>query len=359
MVFINDIVKVLVVAGDGDSAATRTVDSKTGKISYHGFHIDVWNRVVVKLSEKYEFVTSYTDENDRNYNSYVDKVYAGEYDIVVGHFFRTSWREERINYTNPLTIDANAIIHKNNTNTIGKMKVVLWKCSGIMITLLIFGLIIGLLIFWIDPNRVVNMPHLKNKQRLFLYRSMLTGIATVVGEMGYLSENASLEKSGIILVIIIMSVSFVFIMFMQAEVTRILIQNTSRKLTKDNLSNMTLLGIKGYSTVEKLKKIGGSVDMFDTSSDKLIDKYLVGDKNYDGVILSYIDAFTYAKQNHDLTITMDFGYEPACWIVNQAKKRFLEDVNQVLAELTASTEVQRICHSYFGNIIDVPVCSLA
>ena len=190
---------------------------------------------------------------------------------------------------------------------------------------------------------------------------MLTGIATVVGEMGYLSENASLEKSGIILVIIIMSVSFVFILFMQAEVTRILIQNTTRKLTKDSLSNMTLLGIKGYSTVEKIKKMGGSVDVFDTSSDKLIDKYLVGDNDneYDGVILSYIDAFTYAKQNHDLTITMDFGYEPACWIVNQTKKRFLEDVNQVLAELTSSTEVQRICHSYFGNITDVPVCSLS
>ena len=104
MVYVNDIIKVLVVLGDeyNGSATKEIIDEKTGEASYYSLNWDVWQRVSAKLKDKYNFNVNFTDKSDNNYNGFVERVYGGEYDIVVGSFFHTLWREKRIDYTQPL-----------------------------------------------------------------------------------------------------------------------------------------------------------------------------------------------------------------------------------------------------------------
>ena len=39
----------------------------------------------------------------------------GKYDLVIGSFINTKWRESKIDFTTPILIDANAILHEYNT----------------------------------------------------------------------------------------------------------------------------------------------------------------------------------------------------------------------------------------------------
>jgi ABC-type amino acid transport substrate-binding protein len=360
MVYVNEIIKVLVVLGeDNDGSATkRMVDAKTGNVTYYGFNWDVWKRVSEKLKGKYDFHTSFTNKYDNNYNSFVEKVYGGEYDIVVGSFFHTAWRETRINYTHPIAIDANAVLHKNEFSVFGELGRVIWKSSEMLIYLIFIGVIVGLFLVMIDPTRAKKISTIRGNKHLFLIRSLLTGIATMFGEMGYLSENSSLRLSGVVFVVIVMALSFVLVMFIQGAITRILINQTGSNVTKQNVGYKRLLGHEGYSVVNKLKRFRANIDVVSNiTTDQMIQKYLESEK-YDGCVLSYTHGYPYTKKYPDLMLSIDFGYEPVSWVVRQTKKVFNEDVNRELLELTGSTELQRICHSYFGNINAVPVCSL-
>ena len=360
MVYVNEIIKVLVVLGeDNDGSATKQmIEPKTGRVTYYGFNWDVWKGVSDKLKGKYDFHTSFTNKNDNNYNSFVEKVYRGEYDIVVGSFFHTLWRETRIDYSHPIAIDANAVLHKNEFSVLGELGRVIWKSSEMLIYLIFIGIIVGLLLVMIDPTRAKHLSTIRGNKNLFLIRSLLTGIATMFGEMGYLSENSSLRISGVVFVIIIMALSFVLVMFIQGAITRILINQSGSNVTKQNVGYKRLLGHEGYSVVNKLKRFRANIDVVSNmTTEKMIEKYLASD-TYDGCVLSYTHGYPYTKKYPDLILSIDFGNEPVSWVISQAKKVFREDVNQELLELTGTTELQRICHSYFGNINEVPVCSL-
>ena len=361
MVFQNEIIKVLVVLGDVNSGGNITwkkQDSITGKESYSGFNWDVWSKVREKLEDKYDFVISFTNKNDNDYNAFVDKVYKGAYDIVVGSFLHTVWRETRIDYTLPLAIDANAILHKDKIDVVREMGRIVWKSSEMILNLLVTGIIVGVLLFWIDPQRA-SVAGLKKSKYMFFMRSILTGVAAMLGEMGYISENASLKLPGVIFAVFVMALSFVFIMFIQAAITRSLINDTSQIITKDNVGQYKMLGYDGYATVEKMKRYGVEVETVgDITTDEMIKKYLNNEEDYGGCILSYTHAYPYTKKYPNLVLSINFGNEPVAWVVNQSKRAFKEDVNREIVKLSNNTELQRICHHYFGDIHDVPVCSL-
>ena len=107
------------------------------------------------------------------------------------------------------------MLHKNEFSLLGELARVIWKTSEMMIFLIVVGIIVGLLLVIIDPKRAKQLSSIRGNKNLFLIRSLLTGIATMFGEMGYLSENSSLRISGVLFVITIMAFSFVLIMFIQ------------------------------------------------------------------------------------------------------------------------------------------------
>ena len=357
-----DIIKVLVVLGerrDGTSVYRLPKAGKSGEILYRGFIWDVWARIRDRLKDKYDFITEFTEVGDNNYNGFVEKVERGEYDMVVGAFFSTVWRESRIDYLLPLAIDANSILHIDDVNVIREITNVLRNSIYIVFYLLIAGIIVGLLTFYIDPGRAKAVNLVKNKT-LFFVRSILTGIATMLGEMGFMSENASLKPVGVIFSIIVMIISFVLVMFVQGEITTLLIEEGSKKITKDNIKNQKkFLGHHGYSVVEKLRDYGAKIETIkDIPTDKLVEKYLKNKDKYAGVILSYLHAYQHTKKHKNLVISHDFGDEPTGYIISQNKPKFKEAFNRELLRLKQKRALRNICRSYFGAIESLPTCQM-
>ena len=356
-------IRVFILVGDSDQYTTRAYKTKDkdGKEIYRGFFYDVWRIVKAKLDYKYNFVEIYSLPTDSNFNEFVNQTNQGKYDIVIGGFFALEEREKKINFANPIVINANCILHQYDKDKLAILKNLL-KVSGILlIYLLVTGIFIGVILWLFDNNRTIFLAQIKNsvnKQQVQFIRSLMTGIAAVYGEMGYLAENTTLSIFSSTLLIIFMTISFILVMFTQGEFTKILLegQETS-KFTIDNLPNKPLLGLKGNAETIKIKRYGAKVDELENiTSEELVEKYLNNKDKYAGVILSYIQSFGFAKKYPSLIISSSFGYEPASYVVNPSKKQFLKDVNLIILEARKSLIIKKLCNKYFPDT-ETFVCS--
>ena len=84
----------------------------------------------------------------------------------------------------------------------------------------------------------------------FIFRSIITGIATVFGEMGYLAERASPRPKGLILSAIIMVIASFFLMYVQGEITNTIVKheinlvNIPNKNSKEKDSHRSNIKLK-------------------------------------------------------------------------------------------------------------------
>ena len=354
-----DTVAVLVVLGSpSEGNRTSEIIDDNGTKTYAGFNWDLWTKVRESLGSKYNFIVSFTDQDDENYNGFVQKVADGKYDLVIGTFFRTPWRESMIDYVTPHSIDSNIILHKSHLGLFSDLKKVIGRIGLLLVYLILTGLAFGILLFIIDPNRRTILRKPNQKGGKFLMRALLTGVATVFGEMGFLSENASLSVGGTALVIIIMIVSVVLIMFAQAKITHIMI-DVNDEFNRSNVKGRHFLGFKGYSSVEKMKRYKTTVtEKENLTTEQLIQEYLKNDDKYEGCILAYSHAYPYLYSGRfdNIAISNGFGNEPASWIVSKRRNELRKDLNSVIITMTKSTDLQHICHMNFDQ--DGPMCSL-
>ena len=356
-------VKVLIILGKSLTTTKKTVDAK-GNATYSGFTWDVWEKIEDALKDKYNFVVEFSPETSTNYNLYIRDVSIGKYDMVVGSFINTKWRESKIDFTTPILIDANAILHEYNATLWDDMKVVLYKTSKLIFYLLVMGVVFGTLLYFVDPKRI-NFQRTKEfglskkSKYIFYLRSVVTGIATMFGEMGFLAENPSLSIKGIVLVIFIMTVAFIYIMFIQAEITTVLINRTKNKITNDTIGHKKFLGWSSDPVPQKLKRYGAYIELQENISMKdMVSKYLGNTDIYRGIAIPYCFGHKYLKQYPNLTLSTGFGNEPSAFVVSQHKQRLKEDVNAVIIDLKTKLKLQQMCQSYFGDVQDIPVCSL-
>ena len=351
-------IKVLIVLGNSLTTTKKTVDTK-GNTTYSGFMWDVWQKIEDTLEDKYNFIVEFSPEKSTNYNLYVQDVSVGKYDLVVGSFMNTKWRESKIDFTTPVIIDANAILHEYKTTILDDMMVVIYKTSKLIFYLVVIGIIFGTLLYFVDPERIIFQRKTRTSSKKFLFRSIMTGVASMFGEMGFLSENASLSITGSILVIFIMTISFLYVMFTQAEITRVLINQSKRKLNNNTLGYKKFLGWSNDPVSYKLKRYGANIDLQENiNMEDMVSKYLGNTEIYRGIVVPYCFGYKYTKKYPNLTLSTGFGNEPSAFIVNQNKQQLKEDVNAVIIDMKTSLKLQQICQTYFGNIQDIPVCSL-
>ena len=352
-------IKVFVILGPPDSIVTTTrINSNDGGYIYNGFGWTIFQNIKRKLKDKYNFIVTFSDLKDNDYDKFIREVNENKYDIIIGEFFTNNYREKLINFTTPISIDSNAILHIKKTNPFSTFYKIFKKVSYQFLFLILLGLVFGLLLYFIESGREYHSKRLQKSNRLRFLRSIVTGISSMFGEMGYLSERSSLTIRGIILITIIMSIAFLFIMYIQGAITSSLIKEESDNITKND-SNKTLIGFKGYSTVNKLKRYGFKViEVENLTTDDYIKEYLKNTEKYDGAIFAYCEAFEYLKKYPNLTISLDFGNEPVSFPVNKEKINFLEDVNKTITELRDNLELNRICKSYYNDVPNIPVCSL-
>jgi len=351
-------IKVFIIIGSSLTTTNKTIDSE-GNALYSGFTWDIWKKIEESLKDKYNFEVSFSPEKSTNYNIYVNDIATGKYDIAIGSFFNTKWREGKIDFSSPILIDANSILHEHETSIVSNLQTVLVRAGSLILYLILMGIFFGILLYYVDPKRIKQFPDFKNSKYLFFLRSIVTGIATMFGEMGFLVENPSLNIAGIILIIMTMTIAFLYIMFIQAEITTVVINQSGKSINHNNIGHKTFLGWKSDPVPQKLKRYGANIELHEKISvDNMIKKYLNNKNKYRGIVLPYCFAYKYMIKYPTLRLSTDFGNELGAFVINPTKQIFKEDVNNVIINLKTTLQLQNICQVYFGNIDNVPVCSL-
>ena len=249
-------------------------------------------------------------------------------------------------------IDSNVILYKQSNNLLWDLKYVVLKSWKLLLMVLIIGVISGIFIYISDPHRVdASSAYLVKNKSLFLNRAILTGVSSVLGEMGFLSENSSLSIVSIIVIIIIMLSSATIILYYQAVITNLLFQKKNDDIKMDDIKDKTLLAYKHYRPThiilvhnpKKIYYIKGNLD-------KVVDEYLDENKRHaDGIIMSYVDSIKYLKEYKNVRTSSFIGHELASFIVSKNKMRFKMDINKILFQPKIRMKLYNICKQHHGK----------
>ena len=273
---------------------------------------------------------------------------TGKYDLGLATYMQNKTRDHKVNYTVPITIDAFAVYHYSDTSVTEVFKDVLFQIGYLILILIILGIVTGILLFLVDPNRS-KATNIKSR-KVFLLRSIMTGISTFFGEAGFLFENSTSSIKGLIAVSIIMLIAVIFLQFMQAEITSLLIDRKMGKgISPTEIKIKPVLGHEGYAHTTRWEENGGLVERHKGKNNTdLLEIYKKNPDKYLGVVLSYYDGYPFIDLHPGITASV-FGNSPSCMIYNPNKVRFGEDLNKGLLHIRATKEKQKICRSYFGS----------
>ena len=349
-------IKVLVVSGNqkvGVETAYKYT-GKNGKIKYNGYLYNVFEIIKDRLKDKYDFDVKFTDPSDQNYSGWVEKTAKGEYDLVIGGFANTNEREKIVNFTVPMMNNAIGILHKRSDDNAKILLLLILDMLKPVLLLLLLGLIFGLILHFIEPNRGKYLDTIKGRKlskKLMFTRTILTTISAFFGEMGFLSENTNLSIAGIITVVLIMAIAFIILLVAQAQITtlNVKLQKDYGKIDIKNLSDYNFIGFEGNADVKKMEKAGANVTYIkDMTLKEAVDYYLENSEKYNGgLITAYTSAYPFAKQNKELIISYEgIGLIPAGWVVNKDKIELLEDLDKNLLLLREREILGPLCNKY-------------
>ncbi len=351
-------IKVLFIVGDSGTTIKHTVDKQTGKHLYSGFTYDVWQLIAEDLKKKYNFSSHFTDDkkiNASNYNAIVDKVANKEYDVAIGLFHHTPWREKRIDFTTSVILDSTSVIHYPNETALGDAQLVIGEVGKLIAILLLSGLALGLLLAYIDKKRYMPFKGMK-----YVRRVVLSTMAAMFGEMGFLTENASLSIKGMIAVMIIVIIATLTLMYIQAELTDAIIDRVGA-FTRNDIGGKRLIGIKGSAGSEKmanhnlseLKEINHETDI----DDAIVKHYIENKDKYNGFVMSHARAIPLLKK-HGFISSNNFGNQPAGFIVTHTMPHLLDDINISIMHLKKIGKLRKLCKAYYSDDTSGTVCSM-
>lgn len=364
-------IKVLIIKDDNPFSDNYHEETK------RGYHFDVFKMLLVDkdggLYQNYTYEVFYSDPENNNYNTFVDEVYFGKYDLVVGGFSINESREKKINYSIPLYINRVGILHLNKKNYWKNMMILVKETLKLFAFMIVLGIILGGVLYYIEPFRNPDYKKTKKESKLKkekrFRRHILTMVASIFGEMGFLSENSSLSLAGIVFSIVCFMIIFQILIVAQARVTTInlKLENQDSTIEFDKINSneyRPFLAKEGNAESYKVQVLRGKqnrVEIENSSIENLVTNYSFYENEYDGVVLLYTDAYQYLiDKNKNFTFSMEgFGLEPSCWIIrnNSQGIHLLEDINllilkhRALGINTQTDEIQfghltKICKQY-------------
>lgn len=357
-------IKVYVMIGsDTNGNLTHKKTDTNGNTIYTGYQHDIFMLFTQQPEIKNKYVFDFVHakrEGELTYDNVLKKVSDGTFDIVIASFWRNSKREKLVDFSMSSKLDAAAVFYiptqTNMYTPSGNWRPIL-KLIALAI---IIGFIMGIIIFIFSPKR--QGFHRGITKKGFFYRTILTTISSMFGEMGYLSENSPNNLRGIIITITIMIISFIFLSYFQARITTSMLESRiNRNLNTFNIQRGLLLGQKGSAVPKYIEDRGGKVEYVEgLSNDQLIELYFKNKDKYIGVILSYVDGYPYLELYPDVTVSIGFGYVQSHMPVNPKKGYLLEDINRIFSQFKEDKILDATCHKYYKEDLqdNAPICTL-
>jgi hypothetical protein len=352
------LIKVAIITADTSPALVRRIKDSSGKWVYSGLSWDIWLHMLPELKKKYRFTYSFFNTSQKDYGDMINAISKGEYDMCISNFFRTGKRHKIVDFSEPLWIDANAVLHKTQVRMHSDIMSVIDKLIKPISLLLLLGIIFGVILFFTDPARTLHSKRLRKSGRLFFIRSIMTGISTMFGEMGYLTERSSLKISGVIATIIIMILAMTILMYLQAKITHVLLTESSNVINEDNIKYSNLLGLEGSVILGILGDYGGTTTPLKNATIKdAVDEYLKNPDKYDGVGLAFTDGYEFTRLHKDLILSKGFGSQPNGWPIRKGLVEFKNLLDESINTMKNKRELKGLCRKWFSSSKD-DICIL-
>lgn len=349
-------VRVLVVLGNSKSAsATYETKNAAGETVYSGYPYTLWSKVKESLSDQYEFKEYFTKV--KSYDNVINAAANDKFDVLVGFFYRTPKRLDKVNFTSPIVLSQNSILTYDKISYTQRLLITVKDLLlGPMIILFTLSLISGYILYKAEPNRGILAPAVSeskfkfSKKNLSLRRSIMTTIAAFFGEMGFLAENTTLGYKGMIVVIVIMILAFNYVLVLQAQATTFDAELQERGvLDRNNIKDKNFLCPAGSAAGERFERMGATVTYIeDKNFSEIIEHYEQNKDKYNGVTIDSMTAARYKTRDLNLE-TAGFGLNMSAFAVNKNQLELLKNIDKEILKLQSSLEQERICKGFFED----------
>ena len=310
--------------------------------TYEGVLYDMWTKIKEKLNVPVEEI--FVEHKDIN----EDVVGMGKhekYDMIVGPISVTEYRIKHVNYTRPLILNRIKIGYIPKTSFEEKFITLLGKNLLLpLLSLIVLGIICGFALYAVEPSRGRG-------------RAIMSSIASMFGEMGYVSENAKLRPLGLFVVFCILLLSYYTSIYLQAyTVDKYLHISDSMELNKDNVKGCRLVTTKG-SLYVKMFQDQYNCEMFErTSKQDVVDTYRKNTNLYDGFVLDYQILKYFSQKYPNLTISDEtFSNDELAFPILKRHNHILHRINEIIVDMQDSQETKKICRKYI-DVEDADNC---
>ena len=332
-------ISTLVVIGKGQHVA-----KKKGNITV-GLLYDVWGKMKETMRNTYTFKETFKEYS--NYDEMVKMVAENKYDIVIGPFQYTEERLKIVDYTSPIILSKNTMLYVPRQTSLSTFFTVSKYILEPVLILIVLGICFGMLVYLFDIGRT-KFYHGPMKKYPFR-RIILTSIAAMFGELGFLSENSSLSYVSLLLVLLVMIISFFVVTYIQGVIIKKIIDIQNKDvINRENVKDHILLSPVGYAVSKNFERIGARIKYVNGTIDDTIREYLKNTHKYIGVSLDYMDAI--GRETAELKVNKEnFGFVEVAFVVNKNKRELKHKINIEILKLQDSLVVEHICKSYIDK----------
>lgn len=350
----HETVKVLILLGS--TYKTGNTSSSSGHLQKDGtitnYPVDIWKKIQQELEtlNRYNFEIYLTDPNDINYTKTLQLINQGKFDVGIALYTITNERLKLADPTLPIVNDSLGIMFRRENFALKKLLSLSKKLFGIFAIMIVLGIIMGFVVHYVEPVRGKGVvEHIKIRSK-YLRRSLLTSIAALFGELGFLHENSSLKIKGMVSVVFFFMFAYIFVAYIQTVIIgHVLETSDSNVFEQENVKNDKFVALPGYADVKKLERYGQITSLKTVKGDieNLAD--IIDDSTeYDGAIVGMIDSHATIKKYPKLAYSYSgFDKLNKYFYVSKNKPALLDDINYVITKLSNSLEMKRICRSYF------------
>lgn len=320
---------------------------KNNRNHFSGFFFSIWELIAKK--NKLECV--YTILKGANYAKIL-KDNGDKYDVIIGDISNSSYRYQYVNFTNPIKLNKIGLARKRTFKPLVFLIKFLKSITIPLTILIIVGVILGLVLWYMDPDRTFIENEMGKKLANGWRKPLISTVASMFGEMGGVVERTNLSVYSLLTVILIMVISYFSTIYFQAMTIGDMISfDNASVVEQKGVDNIKLLTIKGTSVARIVQSSGANIEYIDkNSNEELIKFYKENTDKYDGFVLDY-EIMTDIQKN-DPEIMIDphvFGYDDVQFAVSKRNYQLLTKINKSILELQSSLKIKEICSRYAGT----------
>lgn len=339
----NRVIKVAIIYDD--------VLIKKKKNKYYGIIYDLWEslRNDMKIKYNYKFI-----EYEVNYKNINNINILKNYDIIIGSNIKNLNNTKYFLYSYPLVFDKFILIHKGESMLYKTIVYLLKYIGKYIFYIILFGIFIGVLLAFIEPERSNRVDKEQNLYMTWLLRPIVTTIGAFFGEMGYLIENTSLKIHSIIFTFFVVILGFIIVLILQGLVTNEII-NVANEFEADDIDKNDVIYASNFiPNPDYITFVENNMIKYDKNknTEQLIKYYLNNKTKYKGLLTTTLEFNNIDKKIlHADTVISDKKTDYIIYYLMISKKKtlFLHQLNELILKQKQNGKFNRICRSYTSN----------